>query len=37
VGDHAGVEDLIGAIGAIFEATSGDVKLEQQFFIGTDG
>jgi hypothetical protein len=36
-GDHAGVEDLLGAIGAIFEATNGDVKLEQQFCIGTDG
>ncbi len=36
-GDHAGVEDLLGVIGAIFEATNGDVKLEHQFFIGTDG
>jgi len=36
-GDHAGVDGLLGAIGAIFEATNGDVKLEQQFCIGTDG
>jgi ketosteroid isomerase-like protein len=35
-GDHAGVDGLLGAIGAIFEATNGDVKLEQQFCIGVD-
>jgi ketosteroid isomerase-like protein len=34
-GDHYGVDGLLGAIGAIFEATNGDVKLEQQFCIGT--
>ena len=31
------MDGLLGAIGAIFEATSGDVKLEQQFCIGVDG
>jgi ketosteroid isomerase-like protein len=36
-GDHNGVEGLLGAIGAIFEATNGDVKLEQQFCLGADG
>jgi ketosteroid isomerase-like protein len=36
-GDHNGVDGLLGAIGAVFEATNGDVKLEQQFCIGTDG
>ena len=36
-GDHAGVDGLLGAIGGTFEATNGDVKLEQQFCIGTDG
>jgi ketosteroid isomerase-like protein len=36
-GDHAGVDGLLAAIGAIFEATNGDVKLEQQFCIGTGG
>jgi len=36
-GDHTGVDGLLGAIGAVFEATSGDVKLEQQFCIGIDG
>lgn len=36
-GDHYGVDGLLGAIGAVFEATNGDVQLEQQFCIGTDG
>ena len=31
-GDHLGVAGILGAIGAVFEATGGDVKLEQQFF-----
>lgn len=30
-GDHAGVDGLLGALGAIFEATGGDVKIEQLF------
>ena len=36
-GDHLGVEGILGAIGAVFEATGGDVKLEQQFCVGMDG
>lgn len=36
-GDHLGVEGILGAIGPVFEATGGDVKLEQQFCVGTDG
>src|ERR1044072_420158 len=36
-GDHNGVDGLLGAIGAIFETTAGDVKLEQQFCLGADG
>lgn len=36
-GDHLGVVGIVGAIGAVFEATSGDVKLEQQFCVGVDG
>jgi ketosteroid isomerase-like protein len=35
-GDHRGVSGILGAIGAIFEATGGDVKLEQQFCVGID-
>jgi ketosteroid isomerase-like protein len=36
-GDHRGVEGILGAIGPVFEATDGDVKLEQQFCVGMDG
>jgi ketosteroid isomerase-like protein len=36
-GDHSGVDGLLGAIGAVFEATNGDVKLEQRFCVGVDG
>ncbi len=36
-GDHAGVAGLLDSIGSIFEVTNGDVQLEQQFCIGTDG
>jgi ketosteroid isomerase-like protein len=36
-GDHQGVDGILGAIGPVFEATGGDVKLEQQFCIGVDG
>ena len=36
-GDHLGVAGILGAIGAVFEATNGDVKLEQQFCVGVDG
>jgi ketosteroid isomerase-like protein len=36
-GDHSGLGGLLGVIGSFFEATNGDIKLEQQFCIGTDG
>ena len=36
-GDNLGVAGILGAIGAVFEATNGDVKLEQQFCVGVDG
>jgi ketosteroid isomerase-like protein len=36
-GDHLGPEGILGAIGPVFEATGGDVKLEQQFCVGVDG
>jgi ketosteroid isomerase-like protein len=32
-GDHAGVDGLLTAIGAIFELTDGDVKIEQLFCV----
>jgi ketosteroid isomerase-like protein len=35
-GDHAGVGGLLGVIGAWFEATEGQVELDQQFCIGDD-
>ena len=35
-GDHLGVAGILGAIGPVFEATNGDVKLEQQFCVGVD-
>ena len=36
-GDHAGLGGFLGVIGSFFEATNGDIKLDQQFCIGTDG
>lgn len=30
-GDHKGVNGFLGALGAIFELTNGDVKIEQLF------
>jgi len=30
-GDHRGVDGFLGALGAIFELTDGDVKIEQLF------
>jgi ketosteroid isomerase-like protein len=30
-GDHPGVDGFLGALGAIFELTDGDVKIEQLF------
>lgn len=35
-GDHSGVDGFLGALGTIFELTSGDVKLEQ-LFCAADG
>jgi ketosteroid isomerase-like protein len=32
-GDHAGVDGFLGAMGAIFELTDGDVKIEQLFCV----
>jgi ketosteroid isomerase-like protein len=36
-GDHEGVDGLLDVIGTVFELTNGDVKLDQQFCLGTDG
>ena len=33
-GDHTGVDGFLGALGAIFELTDGDVKIEQLFCVG---
>ena len=35
-GDHDGVDGFLDALGAIFELTDGDVKIEQ-LFISADG
>jgi ketosteroid isomerase-like protein len=36
-GDHAGVGGFLGVIGSFFEATNGQIELEQQFCTGLDG
>ena len=36
-GDHAGLGGLLGVLGSLFEATGGDIHLDQQFCVGTDG
>jgi ketosteroid isomerase-like protein len=36
-GDHAGLGGLLGVLGSLFEATSGQIELDQQFCLGADG
>ncbi len=36
-GEHAGVGGLLGVIGGWFEATDGQIELDQQFCVGADG
>ena len=36
-GDHPGVGGLLGVVGSWFEATNGQIELDQQFCIGADG
>jgi ketosteroid isomerase-like protein len=36
-GDHAGLGGFLGVIGSFFEATDGNIELEQLFCVGTDG
>jgi ketosteroid isomerase-like protein len=36
-GDHDGVDGLLDVLGSVFAATNRDVRLDQQFCVGTDG
>ena len=36
-GDHAGLGGLLAVLGSLFEATNGQIELDQQFCVGTDG
>jgi ketosteroid isomerase-like protein len=36
-GDHPGVGGLLEAIGTLFEMTGGQIELDQQFCMATDG
>lgn len=36
-GDHEGLGGFLGALGYIFEATNGQIELDQKFCVGTDG
>jgi ketosteroid isomerase-like protein len=36
-GDHDGVDGLLDVLGSVFAATNGDVRLDQQFCVGTTG
>jgi ketosteroid isomerase-like protein len=36
-GDHAGLGGLLEVVGSWSEATNGQIELDQQFCIGTDG
>ena len=36
-GDHPGLGGFLGVIGSWFDATDGQIQLEQQFCVGTDG
>jgi ketosteroid isomerase-like protein len=36
-GEHVGVGGLLSVVGSWFEATAGQIELDQQFCIGADG
>jgi ketosteroid isomerase-like protein len=36
-GDHPGLGGLLGVLGSFFEATNGQIELDQQFCAGADG
>ena len=35
-GDHAGLGGFLGVLGSVFEATGGQIELDQQFCLGDD-
>src|SRR5262245_5525338 len=36
-GDYSGVGGFLEVVGSFFEATDGQIELDQQFCVGTDG
>lgn len=36
-GDHTGLGGFLAVLGSLFEATGGQIDLDQQFCLGTDG
>jgi ketosteroid isomerase-like protein len=36
-GDHDGLGGFLGVLGSVFEATGGQIELDQQFCLGADG
>jgi ketosteroid isomerase-like protein len=36
-GDHPGLGGLLEVLGSFFEATNGQIELDQQFCVGADG
>lgn len=36
-GDHSGLGGFLGVLGSWFEATGGQIELDQQFCVGIDG
>jgi len=36
-GDHPGLGGFLGVVGSFFEATGGQIHLDQQFCVGADG
>lgn len=36
-GDHSGLGGFLGFLGSMFEATNGEIELDQQFCIGVNG
>ena len=36
-GDHSGLGGFLGVVGSWFEATGGQIEIDQQFCVGIDG
>lgn len=36
-GDHAGLGGFLGVLASLFEATDGQIELDRQFCVGSDG